>query len=110
MKSCFAAVVLAFVSSVSFAGDAGEPQSVLVQPAAAAPAVAAEAAPACANGTCCTESSCRSSCRNGLFGRTIEKTRTVTRAVVEVPVRVVTAPARVIRTRSCRGPRGCCCQ
>lgn len=105
MKSCFAAVVLAFVSSVAFAGDAGEPKSVLVQPAA--PVVVAEAAPACANGTCCTESSCRSSCRAGAFGRTIERTRTVTRSVVEVPVRVVTAPARVVRARACRG---CCCQ
>lgn len=104
MKSCFAAVVLAFVSSVAFAGDAGEPKSVLVQPAA--PAVVA-AAPACAEGTCCTESSCRSSCRAGLFGRTIERTRTVTRAVVEVPVRVVAAPARAVRAR---GYRGCCCQ
>ncbi|NDD52588.1 hypothetical protein EBZ39_01700 [bacterium] len=103
MKSCFAAVVLAFVSSVAFAGDAGEPKSVLVQPAA--PAIAAE--PACANGTCCTESSCRGACRAGLFGRTIERTRTVTSAVVEVPVRVVTAPARVVRARGCRG---CCCQ
>jgi len=106
MKSCFAAVVLAFVSSVTLAGDAGEPKSVLVQPAA--PAVVADAAPDCANGTCCTESSCRSSCRAGLFGRTIERTRTVTRAVVEVPVRVVTAPSRVVRARGCRG--SCCCR
>jgi hypothetical protein len=104
MKSCFAAVVLAFVSSVAFAGDAGEPKSVLVQPAA--PVVVADATPACANGTCRTESSCRGSCRAGLFGRTIEKTRTVTRAVVEVPVAVVAAPVRVVRAgRACRG--GC---
>lgn len=108
MKSCFAAVVLAFVSSVVLAGDAGEPQSVLKQPAAA-PAVVAESAPACATGTCCTESSCRSSCRPGLFGRTIERTRTVTRAVVEVPVQVVAAPARMIRAgRACRS--SCCCR
>lgn len=105
MKSCFVAVALAFVSSVVLAGDAGEPQSVLAQPT---PAVVADSAPACANGSCCTESSCRSSCRAGLFGRTIEKTRTVTRAVVEVPVQVVTAPVRAVRAcRSCRGCRCC---
>jgi hypothetical protein len=105
MKSCFVAVVLAFVSSVAFAGDAGEPQSVLKQPT---PAVVAAPAADCAEGTCCTESSCRSSCRAGLFGRTVERTRTVTRAVVEVPVRVVTAPARVVRAgRACRGNCGC---
>jgi hypothetical protein len=109
MKSCFFAAVFAVVSSVVLAGDAGEPQSVLTQPAqAAAPAVIVESAPACADGTCCTESSCRSSCRAGLFGRTIERTRTVTRSVVEVPVRVVTAPVRVIRARGCRS--GSCCR
>jgi hypothetical protein len=109
MKSCVAAIVLAFVSSVVLAGDAGEPQSVLKQAPEAATIVAAAPATACANGTCCTESSCRSSCREGLFGRTIEKTRTVTRAVVEVPVRVVAAPVRVIRAgRGCRG--SCCCR
>lgn len=108
MKSCFTAVVLAFVSSVVLAGDAGEPQSVLKQPAAE-PAVVVESAPACANGTCRTESTCRGSCRAGLFGRTIERTRTVTRAVVEVPVQVVAAPVRVIRAgRACRG--SCCCR
>lgn len=108
MKSCFVAVVLAFVSSVAFAGDAGEPQSVLKQPVLAAPAIAAAPATACAEGTCCTESSCRSSCRAGLFGRTVERTRTVTRAVVEVPVRVVAAPVRVVRAgRACRGSCSC---
>lgn len=105
MKSCFVAVVLAFVSSVAFAG---EPQSVLKQPVLAAPAIAAAPATACAEGTCCTESSCRSSCRAGLFGRTVERTRTVTRAVVEVPVRVVAAPVRVVRAgRACRGSCSC---
>jgi len=107
MKSCFAAVALAFVSSVVLAGDAGEPQSVLQQ-SAAAPVVVAEATPSCANGVCRTESTCRGSCRAGLFGRTIERTRTVTRAAVEVPVQVVTAPVRVVRAgRACRGSCGC---
>jgi hypothetical protein len=102
MKSCFFAAVFAVVSSVVLAGDAGEPQSVLVQPAAE-PAVIVASAPACADGTCCTESSCRSSCRAGLFGRTIERTRKVTRTVVAVPVQVVTAPVRAVRgCRCCR--------
>ena len=106
MKSCFVAVVLAFVSSVALAGDAGEPQSVLTQPVVAAPAIAVEPVTACAEGTCCTESSCRSSCRPALFGRTIERTRKVTRATVAVPVAVVAAPVRVVRAgRACRG--GC---
>lgn len=102
MKTVFAALIVACFACTSFAGEptpaAAEPQSVVV--AAPAPAVTA-----CETGNCCTESSCRQSCRHGLFGRTIERTRTVTRAVVEVPVRVVTAPVRVFRAR-----RGCCCQ
>jgi hypothetical protein len=104
MKTCLFALLVAVCACVSFAGEptpaAAEPQSVVVgAPAAAAPATA------CAAGTCCTEQSCRSSCRQGLFGRTIERTRSVTRAVVEVPVQVVTAPVRVFRAR-----RGCCCR
>lgn len=95
MKSCFVAVALAFVSSAVLAGDASAPQSVLAQPT---PAIVADAAPACVNG----------SCRAGLFGRTIEKTRTVTRAAVEVPAQVVAAPVRAARAcRSCRGGRCC---
>lgn len=110
MKSLFAAFVLSFVAFVAPVSAGEGPQSVLQQPTpAAAPADAAMVAVAapcgdCANGVCCAESSSRSSCRAGLFGRTIERTRTVTRAVVEVPVKVVTAPVRVVRAR-----RGCCC-
>lgn len=106
MKSCSFAAVFAVVSSVVLAG---EPQSVLTQPVPAAepavaePAVIVAAAPVCADGTCCTESSCRSSCRDGLFGRTVERTRKVTRTVVAVPVQVVTAPVRAVRgCRCCR--------
>ena len=110
MKSLFAAFVLSFVTVFSvFAGDDGT-QSVLQQPADAlatapeTPFVSAPAVAVCATGNCTTERSSRSSCRAGLFCRTIERTRTVTRAVVEVPVKVVTAPVRVFRAR-----RGCCC-
>lgn len=101
MKTCFSALSIVFVSCVAFAGEptAVEPQSVLAKPAV----VEAAPAAACTEGTCCTSSSCRSACREGLFGRTIERTRTVTRAVVEVPVQVVKAPVRAVRTR-----RGCC--
>lgn len=109
MKSVVAIAVLSFVSFLA-AAQAGEPASVLQQPTPATitetPAIET-AASACAEGQCCTESSCRSSCRNGLFGRTIERTRTVTRAVVEVPVRVVAAPVRVFRAGRCNR---CCCR
>jgi len=101
MKTCFTALSIVFVSCVAFAGEptVAEPQSVL------APKASVEAAPAatCTNGTCCTSSSCRSASREGLFGRTVERTRKVTRAVVEVPVQVVAAPVRAVRVR-----RGCC--
>lgn len=106
MKSLFFAFVFSFVlGACAFGGE--ELQSVM-QPTPAiapmsAPAVVAESVPACNNGTCCSESTCRSSCRDGLFGRTIERTRTVTRAVVAVPAQVIAAPVRVFRSA-----RGCC--
>lgn len=105
MRYALIALVLCVCGSVRGEDAANSPPSVLNhgQSAVAAPTVATEA-PACANGTCRTERSCRSSCREGLFGRTIERTREVTRAVVEVPVQVATAPVRVFRAR-----RGCCC-
>lgn len=103
MKTLFSALFVACFACVSFANEptpaAAAPQSVVVaDPAAPAEACTAEG---------CT--TCRSSCRNGLFGRTITRTREVTReavqAVVVVPARVVTAPVRVFRAR-----RGCCCR
>lgn len=106
MKTLFAAFCVACVACVSLANEptpaAAAPQSVVV-------ANAAEPAGDCA--TCTSEScsTCRSACRNGLFGRTITRTREVTRTAVEaavvVPVRVATAPVRVFRAR-----RGCCCR
>jgi hypothetical protein len=107
MKTCLFALLVAFCACASFAGEPtpAAPQSVLTAAPAAAEPIVAEPATACANGTCTTERSCRSSCRQGLFGRTIERTREVTRAVVEVPVQVVATPVRVFRAR-----RGCCCR
>lgn len=82
MKTCFTAVVLAFASCVSYAGESvGEPQSVLVEK----PTVVASAAPACANGQCGrlynVESSAASSRRNRLFGGYVvrQNSRTVYR-------------------------------
>lgn len=104
MKTCITTLFCALCACVAVAGEApSEPKSVLA--AAPAPVAAVEACDSGACGTCCTSSDSRHSCRQGLFGRTIERTRTVTRAVVEVPVRVVAAPARVFRAR-----RACCCQ
>jgi hypothetical protein len=102
MKTCVASFAFALACACCFAGE----ESVLVnapEPTTVVAAAPATACTACAQGTCCAESSSRSTCRPGLFGRTIERTRTVTRAVVEVPVKVVTAPARAVRVR-----RGCC--
>ncbi len=110
MRYAFIAFVLCACSVVRGEDAANNAPSVLNhgQPTAAATSQAdIVSAPAtvttCENGTCTTERSCRSSCRQGLFGRTIERTREVTRAVVEVPVQVVKAPVRVVRAR-----RGCC--
>ena len=102
MKTCVASFVFALSCACCLAGE----ESVLVKTSEPTPAVVAAPATdcnACAQGTCCSESSSRATCRPGLFGRTIERTRTVTRAVVEVPVKVVTVPARAVRVR-----RGCC--
>lgn len=110
MKTLFAAFCVACVACVSFGNEptpaAAAPQSVVVaQPAADAPAVADDCA-TCTSESCST---CRSACRNGLFGRTITRTREVTRAAVTaavvVPVRVAAAPVRCFRAR-----RGCCCR
>ena len=102
MKTCVASFAFALACACCFAGE----ESVLVnapEPTPVVVAAPANACNACAQGTCWAASSRRSTCRPGLFGRTIERNRTVTRAVVEVPVKVVTAPARAVRVR-----RGCC--
>jgi hypothetical protein len=115
MRYALIALILCVCGAVRGEDAANTTSSVLNhgQPAAVSPTVATVAPAAaptvvdaqiCTNGTCRTERSCRSSCREGLFGRTIEKTREVTRAVVEVPVQVVKAPVRVVRAR-----RGFCC-
>lgn len=112
MKSFVFALFVVFCACTAFAGEptlaTGEPQSVVVSaPAAveAAPASACDGGNCCSGANCTTERSCRSSCRPGLFGRTIERTRAVTRTAVEVPVRVVAAPVRALRGRC-----GCCCR
>lgn len=98
MRSLFFAFLVALCVLPAFAQEptpapaAQEAQSVLAAPAQ----------DNCAGGTC---SACRHSCRQGLFGRTVDRTVTVTRAVVAAPVRVATAPFRCFRAR-----RGCCCR
>lgn len=102
MRFACVAFVLS-VCGVAVGQEVSEPVVSVLQPAEAAP-VNVEAETVAVINNCTTESSCRSSCRVGFFGRTISRTRTVTQAAVEVPVRVITAPARVFRAR-----RGCCC-
>lgn len=116
MKTLFSTLCVALLACVSLANEptpaASEPQSVLAAKPEAVIATLPENAPtANASNVCVGESctTCRSACRDGLFGRTITRSREVTRNVVEaavvVPTRVVTAPVRVFRTR-----RGCCCR
>lgn len=99
MRSYLFAILVAFCVAPAFAQEptvpaAQAPQSVLVAPP--------QDSGNCTGETCTT---CRRSCRQGLFGRTIDRTVTASRAVVAAPVRVATAPFRRIRAR-----RGCCCR
>lgn len=108
MRYALIASVLCVCGAVHGADTANNAPSVLnhghsaVTTPATAPEITTSAAATCANGTCCTEKSCRSSCRQGLFGRTVERTREVTRAVVAVPVQAAGVPVRTIRARCCR--------
>jgi hypothetical protein len=137
MKSCFTAVILSLVSTLSFAADAA-PQSVLQQPTlaasevAVAPAIEQAPAPAIAATSACTDCACNGTCAVVRGGRqrfrvvteecdacTGTSVRSVTRGVVRggaavvqsagaAAVNVVTLPARVVRRARCSG--ACCCR
>lgn len=133
MKS-FVAAVAAVLSSVSFvfAGDAGEPQSVLVQQPTTT-IVASEPAPAIIAGNC-SDCACNGSCAAVRGGRsrfrvvteecdacTGSTVRSVTRGVVRgtgnvvrgvgaATYNVITLPVRAVRgARCCGGHCGAAC-